>query len=208
MQRAGGLWKPLAAAAVYNRMQDLLGAQAGRRRIVRDFLKVAPGSRFLDVGCGPAEILALLPPVDYLGIDLSPPYINRARQSYGSRARFEVGDVRDRDVAADSFDVVYGGGLLHHLDDTGCADLFARIFACLKPGGRAVFIDPAWEPAQNPIAHFLIRMDRGVHVRPVAAYAGLARSAFADVETHLIRNLLRLPYTHCVTICTRPGRAP
>ena len=82
-------------------------------------------------------------------------------------------------------------------------NLFASILDCLKLGGRAVFIDPAWEPRQSPIANLMIRMDRGLHVRSADGYASLARGTFADVETHIVRDLLRVPYTHCVTICTK-----
>ena len=206
MERVRGIWKPLSVAPVYTLLQNLLGAQASRRRIVSEYLKVSPGDRFLDVGCGPADILALLPSVEYLGVDLSPRYIARARANYGARGRFEVASVDDLDAVTEgSFDVAYGGGLLHHLDDVTCTNLFASILECLKPGGRAVFVDPAWEPRQNPIANCLISMDRGLHVRLADGYASLARGTFAVVETQIVRDLLRVPYTHCVMICTKEG---
>ena len=49
--------------------------------------------KVLDVGCGPANILAYLPPVDYTGVDLNEKHIAYAREAYGDRGRFIVGDV-------------------------------------------------------------------------------------------------------------------
>ena len=42
--------------------------------------------------CGPADILAFLPEIDYLGIDYLESYIAAARRGFGNRGRSLVAD--------------------------------------------------------------------------------------------------------------------
>ena len=79
----------LASPTAYDLFQTLVGARRARLRWIRDYLKPFPGSRILDIGCGTAEVLALLPEgVDYTGFDSSPAYIDAARRRYGDRGSF------------------------------------------------------------------------------------------------------------------------
>src|SRR5438270_725149 len=73
-----------------------------------DALGLEPGMRVLDVGCGPGRhSLALATRgIDVLGVDLSPEFIELARESVPagtSFARFEVADVCDL-AYAEEFD--------------------------------------------------------------------------------------------------------
>jgi ubiquinone/menaquinone biosynthesis C-methylase UbiE len=93
MERLKGIWRPLNLPSVYSKFQDLLGAAAYRERLVECYLKIQPGERILDVGCGPGDILNFLPEVDYIGIDINPSYIAKARKVFGNRGQFLVADV-------------------------------------------------------------------------------------------------------------------
>ena len=70
----------------------------------------------LDIGCGPADILADLPEgIDYYGYDFESDYIASAKARYGERGTFEVKAVTPEavdDIGA--FDVVISLGVLHH----------------------------------------------------------------------------------------------
>jgi SAM-dependent methyltransferase len=102
-----------------------------------DALELAPGSRVLDVGCGPGRHARALGErgIDVTGIDLSPDFIELARQN-APDATFRVQDVRDLDDVAE-YDALYclcqgGFGLLGGADDERVLANFAR---ALKPGG-------------------------------------------------------------------------
>jgi cyclopropane fatty-acyl-phospholipid synthase-like methyltransferase len=107
-----------------------------------DTLKLEPGERVLDVGCGPGRhALALARRgIDVVGVDLSEDFVAFAREAAaaeGVRARFEVLDVREL-AYDDEFDAAVclcqgGFGLLGGRDETG---VFDRIAASLRPGGR------------------------------------------------------------------------
>jgi len=175
-------------------------------RVAREFLKIGPGTRVLDIGCGTANILAHLPAdVDYHGYDLNPDYVATARERYGTRGTFEVRAVSPEAVAgSQQFDVVLSIGVLHHLDDDEARTVFASAAKLLRPGGRIVTCDGAYVPGQNPIARLLLSLDRGRHVREPDDYVSLARPYFSEVNVTMVHDLLVLPYTHCIIEACNP----
>jgi len=159
--------------------------------------------KVLDIGCGPADILAYLPGVDYWGFDISPSYIARARSRFGSDGHFESRMVGESDLAVlPAFDVVLAIGVLHHLDDAVAGQVMQLAHRALVAGGRLLTIDPCLDPSQNPVARFLIRRDRGQNVRDRAGYAALAHSAFRDPRVE-VRHTTWIPYTHCYLECRK-----
>lgn len=187
--------------AAYRAVQNILGMQKTRDRIVSEILAVKPGERVLDIGCGPADILDHLPTVDYVGIDYSESYIEAARGRFGARGAFIVADIKHLlDTKQDPFDLVFAIGLLHHLDDDAAEALLGDVQRCLKKGGRFVALDPLIESPQNPIARFLARMDRGRFVRTLAEYQALAAASFRETRAEARRDLLRIPYSHSILV--------
>lgn len=202
-QRSGGPWALLTHASIYKTFQNLIRGSGFRERWVRDYLKPEPGQRVLDVGCGPAAILALLPEVDYTGVDFEPHYISQAKVTYAARTgcRFECMDVRH--LAANepgTYDLVMAVALLHHLDDDAVTNLISTAHTLLRPGGRFFTLDPALIEGQHPIARLLVSLDRGRHVRWPEAYTGLIGTAFSHTQTHVIHDGMKVPYTHCITV--------
>ena len=192
-----------SAPAVYRFAQRTIGSDHVRKQLVGTFVRANPGDRVLDIGCGTGDLVDLLPPVDYLGFDPSDQYIDAAVERYGNRGEFRVGGVQDVTVDTGTFDLCIAKGVLHHLDDDFAGRLIALAFDALRPGGRLVTIDPTITVGQSPIARRLAMNDRGQNVREPDAYASLAAAAFDDVDLTVRHDLLRVPYSHALLVCTK-----
>ncbi len=91
------------------------------------------------------------------------------------------------------FDMVFADGCLCRLPDDDVRAAFAHAAAVLAPGGRLVALEP------------LGGWFSGAAHRPVAAYAQLARSAFAEISLEVRRDGLRRPLL--ALTCRRPAAA-
>lgn len=97
----------------------------------------------LELGVGTGEtaaaVLAVHPGARLVGIDESEPMLALARD------RFPGADLRvqrlEDPLPEGTFDLVVSALAVHHLEDTGKADLFRRVHGRLGPGGRFVLAD-------------------------------------------------------------------
>ncbi len=102
------------------------------------------GQRILDVGCGQGKFS--LPLIDrgydVTGLDLSSDLLDALRHHLGGRSMVShCGDLLDPPTPLhESFDVVVGFFMLHHVPDLSAA--FAGVKRCLRPGGVAAFLEP------------------------------------------------------------------
>lgn len=110
-------------------------------------------ARVLEYGCGPGSSSFLLARngASVTGIDLSEVAIEqargRAKEEGLERIRFLEMNAEDLDFPDDSFDLVCGSAILHHLD---LEQAYSELSRVLKPGGRAVFVEPlGHNPAIN-----------------------------------------------------------
>ena len=202
-QITSGIRAILSHPVIYDTVQNIMGARQIRRDLVDSFVRPFSSSRILDIGCGTAEILPYLPAsVEYWGYDISRPYIEAAKNRFGSRGHFHCGLL---DQAAlnelPKFDVVLAIGVLHHLDDDVASKLLALARAALSDGGRMITIDPCFAPQQNSIARYLISQDRGQNVRDAQGYQRLACQTFPKVRGTL-RHRRWIPYTHYIMECS------
>jgi ubiquinone/menaquinone biosynthesis C-methylase UbiE len=126
----------------------------GRYRAIAETIaiEVPAGSRLLDVGCGPGEVLvrlaAIAPALDTTGLDVDAAMIERARakaeRSRGGASavpQFVVADVASMPFPDASFDIVISSYAVHHWPDRSAG--LAEIMRVLKPGGRAIVWDVA-----------------------------------------------------------------
>ena len=182
---------------VYELLTYGLARPDTNRWLTDELIKIAPGMTVLDVGCGTAGILSLLPDVSYLGIDHNPKYIEKARSVFGARGTFEVLDVNDPSFKnLGTFDRVLVLGVLHHLDDAECERLMGALSTCLSPGGRLITFDNTLAEGQHPVARALSKLDRGRYSRNPAGYRKIIESHFA-IECDIVRHdLMRVPYSH------------
>jgi SAM-dependent methyltransferase len=182
--------------AIYSATQALWYRSGEQQRYVRDWIHPRPGDRILDIGCGPASILDLLPEVHYIGYDPNPRYISAAQTRFGTRGRFHSGYLTEIPPAeCGTFDIVLANGVLHHLSDAEARDILRLAGEALRPEGHLVTRDGCREESQNKLARFLLNSDRGYFVRTQTAYEALFRPAFDVVRAEIRRDVLRLPYS-------------
>jgi ubiquinone/menaquinone biosynthesis C-methylase UbiE len=123
----------------------------GRYRAIAETIavEVPAGSRLLDVGCGPGEVLVRLatiaPAIETTGLDVDAAMIARARrkaEEFGSDGpSFVVADVASMPFPDASFDVVVSSYAVHHWPDRNAG--LAEVLRILKPGGKAIVWDVA-----------------------------------------------------------------
>jgi SAM-dependent methyltransferase len=105
---------------------------------IAGLLDLPSGGRVLDAACGSGRIAARLAErgLDVTGIDISPEEIQAAR-ARGSKAAFEVGDLRELPEAAFDAVVQWGNSFGYMPPDATLAALRSAAGA-LQPGGRFV----------------------------------------------------------------------
>lgn len=148
-----------------------------RRRWEQELTAAATGARVLEYGCAQGEwalkIAATAKRVD--AIDISDVAINQARNQAmlrgASNVFFETMDAQATSFPDNTFDLVFGSGIIHHLDTRRSLEEIHRI---LKPGGTALFSEPlgcnmlinayrALTPdARTPDEHPLLPVDKRI----------------------------------------------
>jgi len=102
-------------------------------------------AEILDYGCGVGRSLKEVikfNPKKITGIDISEVSIKKAKDTthgLDSKVELMVDNCEKTKFQDGSFDIVYGTGILHHLNMSLCLDEIHRI---LKPGGKFLFVEP------------------------------------------------------------------
>jgi len=107
------------------------------------------GKKILEYGCGKGSYAFLLARnnAEVTGIDISRVAIDRARQqavaqNVSDHTRFLVMDAERLEFQENSFDVVCGSGILHHLNLERALSEIGRV---ITPTGKAIFVEPMGE---------------------------------------------------------------
>jgi SAM-dependent methyltransferase len=121
MQGNSGLQRLLNFPRLYDLFQDAIGGNALRRKFIRNHVRAKTGDRVIDIGCGPAQVLPWLPPVEYLGLDVSSACIASAQRTHARKGTFVIGDTRSLwdDPRFREADIVIGLGILIMSMDRG-----------------------------------------------------------------------------------------
>jgi len=206
MQITTGIRSILALPFVYRLAMRILGNTANRRWFINDILALRGGEKVVDVGCGPADILSDLPAtVAYVGLDVSEPYIEAARERYGERATFIAGDVDDwaADERVRNADLVFMNGVLHHVDDAEAKRLLVFVHKILGPNGRFIFCEPCYLLWQSRVSAFMMSLDRGQNIRTEQEWKNLVGYLFSKFETNIVTSVNRLGYIWIVGQCSK-----
>jgi SAM-dependent methyltransferase len=126
------------------------------QRCEADFMRTldsVEGLHILDIGCGHGiqSLQLTAAGARVHGIDISDAYVGSAKAQAAlagissESCSFEVMDAHRLAFADATLDRVVGRGILHHLD---LHTVLAEIHRVLKPGGRALFLEPL---GSNPL---------------------------------------------------------
>jgi cyclopropane fatty-acyl-phospholipid synthase-like methyltransferase len=203
-QITSGVYALLSNAWVYQLSQNLMGIQRLRQRLIEDHIQPEPANHILDIGCGPAGILAHLPAtVHYTGYDLNLAYIESAQRRFGARGEFcnQRFDEKILITAAKKYDRIIAIGFLHHIDDESARQFFQATHQLLNPGGKVITIDVCIGERQPWFIRTLVSLDRGRHVRTPENYLRLAEGAFSNIRQVFRDDMLFIPQHFIVQEC-------
>ena len=151
-------------------------------------MKLSPGSRVLDAGCGlggSAFVMARDFNLIVDGIDLSKNMLAIANEKLAAhglseRVSFKWGDCLELD-RPEYYDAIYSRDVFLHIEDK--SRLFTVLNAALRPGGRLLFTDYCCgeKPWSDAFSDYVD--DRGYILHTLPDYAGLiSKAGFEQVE--------------------------
>jgi cyclopropane-fatty-acyl-phospholipid synthase len=130
------------SCAVFSRgAQTLEEAQRAKLELVCAKLRLQPGERLLDVGCGWGSFIvhaAKEHGVRATGVTLSEPQAERARrraEEAGVGDRVDVRVMDWRDLAGEPFDKIASIGMVEHVGSANIDAYAQRLASLLRPGG-------------------------------------------------------------------------
>lgn len=101
-----------------------------------------------------------------------------AQQGLEARTEFHLMDAHKLEFADETFDLVYGGAIFHHLD---CRIAFSEVKRVLKPGGTFILTEPL---AMNPVGQIIRSLTPEART--------MDEKPFDRVEIDLLRSLFSL----------------
>lgn len=114
-----------------------------RRKIIVDFCEIDGLTRVLEIGCGTGLLTEYLAGTgaDIVATDIFPEFIeSNLNKNKNSNAAFKIANAEKlEEFCEQSFDVVCGLSVLHHLDIEAA---LKNIYRVLKTGGRIAFSEP------------------------------------------------------------------
>lgn len=129
------------SCAYFDRTESLDEAQTAKLDYVLRKLRVEPGERLLDIGCGWGSLVVRAASAfgaRILGVTLSRRQYEEGQKAIAAagvqdRARIELRDYRD--LEAQSFDKIASIGMVEHVGRRKLPEYFGKAFSLLRPGG-------------------------------------------------------------------------
>ena len=125
-----------------------------------------PRAKILDLGCGNGISARLLNQADFnvVGTDISPLFLEEAREWENSRLQYRICDVIELPFESGSFDVICSNELIEHLPDVETA--LTEMIRVVRMGGRIVLSGPNLCSPLIPVLDWINLMS-GKSGRPV-----------------------------------------
>lgn len=137
-----GKWMAYSCAYFPTDATDLDTAQEAKFEHICRKLRLKPGERLLDIGCGWGGLVVYAAEkygVQATGINLSDPQVVFAREwirraGVTDRVRVEIRDYRDLDPDQ-PFDKIVSVGMFEHVGRANLPAYFSAVYRALRPGG-------------------------------------------------------------------------
>lgn len=149
--------------------------------------KDVDGRKVLEYGCGPGSQAFTLAEegAEVYAIDISDVAIKQTQEEAKARnleIHCSVMDAENLTFPDDSFDLVCGSGILHHLD---LEKAYPELKRALKPGGRSIFFEPM---GYNPLINLYRKMTPSIRTEDehplLMEDFELAENYFDNVQPH------------------------
>jgi SAM-dependent methyltransferase len=170
---------------------------AVENRLILSHIGDVVGRRVLDIGCGSGEaaIYFGLQGARVTALDISGAFLRIVQQlsfKHSTPVSGIIAPVEFLPFADETFDIVYGNSVLHHVE---IVPAMREVHRVLRPGGQAFFIEPL---AYNPVINIYRRMagtmrtpdERPLKFRDLRRLRGL----FSKVEHHEFWLLAQLTF--------------
>lgn len=191
----------LSSPFAYKMHMRILGGRTIKKKIFSEFLPTEPGTRILDIGCGPAPDRDLMGDVIWVGLELEQKYVKYVESRIRSGDQIVHGGVDVlNSLNIGNFDVVLLSGVLHHLTDIEVKGVLEDCLKVLGPYGSVITVDPVRTSSASRLETFLINSDRGKYIRHQEDYDRLIPSEFTKTDIHIRHGLGWLPQAQRVSI--------
>lgn len=177
-------WSEPEHAGWYLAMADRFPHRAEGEAVLAEQL-LAGLRRILDLGTGDGRLIALAidarPGASAVGLDMSPPMLERARARFAGEPRIEIMNHNlERSLPPmGSFDAVVSSFAIHHLEHDRKRRLYEEILGVLEPGG--VFCNLEHVSSPTPRLHERFRRAMGIEHEPEDP-----TNRCLDVQTQLV----------------------
>ncbi len=179
----------------YDVFQTCVGSYKFRERYLES-IEIEPDSKILELGCGTGISLNTIRDNEYVGIDLSMRYLEKA-----SRRRDAVqlvnGDVSMSDsyhgINAKKDDVVLALALWHHLDDEQMHQTLRNIYQISEDGVSVYSLDPFFDEKTSISAKWVAMNDRGKNLRSSEHLKEISEAAGFHFSYQISRRELYIP---------------
>jgi len=185
--------------------EDLDAAQERKLDYVCRKLRLQPGERFVDFGCGFGTLVAFAAKhygVQAVGVTLSGEQAKWGERTIAEmglqeRARIAFGDYREFDDPA-PFDKAASIGISEHIGNANLPAFFRKVFSCLRPGGtylhHCITLRPNTPyPRWTPFARMYVfpngELQTILHVLQCAAAAGFEIRDVESLREHYVLTL-------------------
>jgi len=179
-------WDKVAHQRIYAAFDDNEYIDVFDKTLGRDLSNLA----LVDVGCASGVSAALLAArgAKVKGLDISPELVAQAAKlwpEYSDRLNFSVGDAENLDMADNSVDAVFFGGVLHHFPDM--SGVITEALRVLKPGGKFIALEPNrldfWEIVEWTVAGWRGKLSPNEYpIDPRSMSKELLEAGFAVVD--------------------------
>jgi SAM-dependent methyltransferase len=184
----------------YDLFQYTVGSVRFREAFVRENISNYELKSCLDLGCGTASTVNLLPKnVKYIGLDTSNEYLKKAQQrTLGRDSVLINSDISDRhwttEVEPSKNVLTLALGIFHHINDSQLDSTLENLSLVLKPGSKLISLDPIIDAQTTRAAAWFARNDRGPYIREIDQYRESFGKYGFKLNVTITRNSFRIPY--------------